>query len=335
MTEQPVDIQFARNLLEEEGRAVANVASLLDNRFIKAVELITGCARDDGTVLVSGLGKSGLIGAKISATLASLGIPSHAVHPTEASHGDLGKFRKKDVVIALSKSGETEELVNLAAILQQDGLPVISITGGGDEPSSLERVASVALTIGVGPEAGDMPAPTSSTTATLALGDALAIAAARRISFTDEDFAKRHPGGSLGSMLRPVMDVVRFKAGQNLPLIDDHLSVADALDQAEKTEGRRPGAMLLVDKATGKLTGIFTDGDLRRLVLGSESPMATPIADVMTRGPRTLPSTAIVRDALALFRERRQDEIPVVDAEGKPAGMLDVQDLIALKLVSD
>ncbi|MFI4873447.1 MAG: SIS domain-containing protein [Phycisphaerales bacterium JB061] len=335
MTEQPVDIQFARNLLEEEGRAVANVASLLDDRFIKAVELITGCARDDGTVLVSGLGKSGLIGAKISATLASLGIPSHAVHPTEASHGDLGKFRKKDVVIALSKSGETEELVNLAAILQQDGLPVISITGGGDEPSSLERVASVALTIGVGPEAGDMPAPTSSTTATLALGDALAIAAARRISFTDEDFAKRHPGGSLGSMLRPVMDVVRFKAGQNLPLIDDHLSVADALDQAEKTEGRRPGAMLLVDKATGKLTGIFTDGDLRRLVLGSESPMATPIADVMTRGPRTLPSTAIVRDALALFRERRQDEIPVVDAEGKPAGMLDVQDLIALKLVSD
>lgn len=335
MTEQPVDIQFARNLLEEEGRAVANVASLLDDRFIKAVELITGCARDDGTVLVSGLGKSGLIGAKISATLASLGIPSHAVHPTEASHGDLGKFRKKDVVIALSKSGETEELVNLAAILQQDGLPVISITGGGDEPSSLERVASVALTIGVGPEAGDMPAPTSSTTATLALGDALAIAAARRISFTDEDFAKRHPGGSLGSMLRPVMDVVRFKSGQNLPLIDDHLSVADALDQAEKTEGRRPGAMLLVDKATGKLTGIFTDGDLRRLVLGSESPMATPIADVMTRGPRTLPSTAIVRDALALFRERRQDEIPVVDAEGKPAGMLDVQDLIALKLVSD
>ena len=335
MTEQPVDIQFARNLLEEEGRAVANVASLLDDRFIKAVELITGCARDDGTVLVSGLGKSGLIGAKISATLASLGIPSHAVHPTEASHGDLGKFRKKDVVIALSKSGETEELVNLAAILQQDGLPVISITGGGDEPSSLERVASVALTIGVGPEAGDIPAPTSSTTATLALGDALAIAAARRISFTDEDFAKRHPGGSLGSMLRPVMDVVRFKAGQNLPLINDHLSVADALDQAEKTEGRRPGAMLLVDKATGKLTGIFTDGDLRRLVLGSESPMATPIADVMTRGPRTLPSTAIVRDALALFRERRQDEIPVVDAEGKPAGMLDVQDLIALKLVSD
>ncbi len=335
MTEQPVDIQFARNLLEEEGRAVANVASLLDERFIKAVELITGCARDDGTVLVSGLGKSGLIGAKISATLASLGIPSHAVHPTEASHGDLGKFRKKDVVIALSKSGETEELVNLAAILQQDGLPVISITGGGDEPSSLERVSSVALTIGVGPEAGDMPAPTSSTTATLALGDALAIAAARRISFTDEDFAKRHPGGSLGSMLRPVMDVVRFKSGQNLPLIDDHLSVADALDQAEKTEGRRPGAMLLVDKATGKLTGIFTDGDLRRLVLGSESPMATPIADVMTRGPRTLPSTAIVRDALALFRERRQDEIPVVDAEGKPAGMLDVQDLIALKLVSD
>ena len=335
MTEQPVDLGFARALLLEESRAVANLASLLDDRFVEAVEIITGCALNDGTVLVSGLGKSGLIGAKISATLASLGIPSHAVHPTEASHGDLGKFRKKDVVIALSKSGETEELVNLAAILRQDGLPIISITGGCSEPSSLERIATVALTIGVDQEAGDMPAPTSSTTATLALGDALAIAAARRISFTDADFAKRHPGGALGSMLRPIMDVVRFKAGTNLPLIDDHLSVADALNQAEKNDGRRPGAMLLVDKATGKLTGIFTDGDLRRLVLGDTSPLTTPIADVMTRGPRTLPDTAIVRDAITLFREKRQDEIPVVDAEGKPAGMLDVQDLIAMKLVSD
>lgn len=335
MTEQPVDLGFAKQVLEEEGRAVAAVAGQLDERFVRAVELITACAASDGTVLVSGLGKSGLIGAKISATLASLGVPSHPVHPTEAIHGDLGKFRKKDVVIALSKSGETEEVVNLAAILRQDGLEVISITGGGDDPSSLERIASVPLTIGVDHEAGDMPAPTSSTTATLALGDALAIAAARRISFTDADFAKRHPGGSLGGMLRPVMDIVRFKAGQNLPLIDDHMSVAEALEQAEKNDGRRPGAMLLVDKASGSLTGIFTDGDLRRLVMGDPGSLGKPVADVMTRSPRTLPDSSLVRDAITLFREKRQDEIPVVDAQGRPVGMLDVQDLIALKLVRD
>ena len=336
MTEQPVDVGFARRVLEEEGQAVAGVARLLDERFVRAVELITACAANDGTVLVSGLGKSGLIGAKISATLASLGVPSHPVHPTEATHGDLGKFRRKDVVIALSKSGETEEVVNLAAILRQDGLEVISITGGASgEPSSLERIASVALTIGVDHEAGDMPAPTSSTTASLALGDALAIAAARRVRFTDEDFAKRHPGGSLGGMLRPVMDIVRFKSGQNLPLIEDHLSVADALNRAEKNDGRRPGAMLLVDQSSGALTGIFTDGDLRRLVLDDPGSLTKPVGDVMTRSPRTLPDSALVRDAITLFREKRQDEIPVIDGEGRPVGMLDVQDLIALKLVRD
>lgn len=335
MAEHSPEIELARSVLEEEARAVSGVAARLDGRFSEAVALIAGCATSQGTVLVSGLGKSGLIGAKISATLASLGVPSHPVHPTEASHGDLGKFRKQDVVIALSKSGETEEVVNLAAILRQDGLPVISITSGGKETSSLERIASVALTIGVDREVGDLPAPTSSTTATLALGDALAVAAARRIRFTDADFAKRHPGGSLGGLLRPVMDVVRFKAGENLPLIGDHLSVGEALRIAENQIGRRPGAMLLVEKSSGRLTGIFTDGDLRRLVLGQGTSLDTPIAKVMTRSPRTMPEEALVRDALTLFREKRQDEIPVVDREGRPVGLLDVQDLIALKLVRD
>ncbi len=335
MTEPSAELELGRSVLIEEARALSHAAELIDARFSEAVSLIASCAKDQGTVLVSGLGKSGLIGAKISATLASLGVPSHPVHPTEASHGDLGKFRRQDVVIALSKSGETEEVINLAAILRQDGVPVISITAGGSEPSSLERIASVALTIGVTSEAGDMPAPTSSTTATLALGDALAIAAARRIRFTDADFAKRHPGGSLGGMLRPVMDVVRFKAGENLALIDDHLSVADALKEAENHTGRRPGALLLVEKATGKLTGIFTDGDLRRLVLGTGGSLDTPIAKVMTRSPRTMRDDALIRDALTLFRQKRQDEIPVVDANGCPVGLLDVQDLIALKLVRD
>ncbi|HED54454.1 MAG TPA: KpsF/GutQ family sugar-phosphate isomerase [Phycisphaerales bacterium] len=335
MPDSPDQLEFARAVLREEASALHTLADRLDDRFNAAVGLIAQCATSGGTVLVSGLGKSGLVGAKISATLASLGVPSHAVHPTEASHGDLGRFRTRDLVICLSKSGETDEVINLAAILRQDGLPIISITGGGDSPSSLERLATVPLTLGISHEAGDMPAPTSSTTATLALGDALALAAARILRFTDADFARRHPGGSLGGVLRPVMDVVRFRAGENLPLIPDALTVEQALVEARRQSVRRPGALLLIDSQSGALTGIFTDGDLRRLVLDAPDDLKKPIADCMTRSPRTLPDDAIVRDAITLFREQRQDEIPVVDRQGKPVGLLDVQDLIALRLVRD
>ena len=335
MPDSPDQLDFARSVLCVEADALRALAGSLDQRFNEAVALITRCATSGGTVLVSGLGKSGLIGAKISATLASLGVPSHAVHPTEASHGDLGRFRKQDLVICLSKSGETDELVNLAAILRQDGLPIISITGSSETESSLQRLATVALTLGTTDEAGDTPAPTSSTTATLALGDALALAAARVLRFTDADFARRHPGGSLGGVLRPVMDVVRFRAGDNLPLIHDSLTVSEALTEARRQSARRPGALLLIDPDSGALTGIFTDGDLRRLVLNDPADLKKPIAARMTRSPRTLAEGALVRDAVTLFREQRQDEIPVVDAANKPIGLLDVQDLIAQRLVRD
>ncbi len=312
------------------------LATDLGQPFVAAVEAIVQCARNEGTVLVSGLGKSGLIGAKLSATLASLGIPSHAVHPSEAAHGDLGRFRKRDLFIALSHSGRTQEVVNLAAILRQDGLPIISITGGtsADTELALPRIATIALHVGDLQEAGGdaLAAPTTSTTATLALGDALALAAARQMDFTTADFAKRHPGGSLGGLLRPVTELLRFRAGVNAPVALDTLSIAEALRQAEQTT-RRPGALLLIDQ-TGSLTGIFTDGDLRRLVLKGDS-LDAPIATVMTRNPRTLPASALGRDAVAMVREHRADEIPVVDSDGKPVGLLDVQDLIAARLVSD
>jgi arabinose-5-phosphate isomerase len=244
-------------------------------------------------------------------------------------------------VIAISFSGETDEVVNLAAILRQDGVPIISITGGNrrvgeeNDKSTLERLATIALCLGVTEEAGEgFVAPTTSTTATLALGDALALAAARRRNFTSEDFAKRHPGGSLGELLRPVTDILRFVAGKNLPLVAQTKSVADALREASAA-GRRPGAMLLVDEKTGSLTGIFTDGDLRRLVLRNAGELSRPIADVMTKNPRTLPATALVRDAVRVVREFRADEIPVVDEHGKPVGILDVQDLVAMRLIKD
>jgi arabinose-5-phosphate isomerase len=331
---------FGQSVIRDEAQALARLADALSmsDDFSRAVALIVACANAGGTVLVTGLGKSGHIGAKISATLASLGIPSHSVHPTEAAHGDLGRFRTTDTVIAISFSGETDEVVGLAGILRQDNLKIISMTGGakaGSEPSSLERLATVALRLGVAKEAGapQFVAPTTSTTATLALGDALALAAARERNFTSTDFARRHPGGSLGGLLRPVTEVMRWTAGKNLPLIDCTQSVEDALHVAD--QGRRPGAMVLVAPGTGTLAGIFTDGDLRRLVLRSPGSLREPVAHVMTKAPRTLRDDALVQDAVAMFREFRQDEIPVVDAAGRPVGMLDVQDLIAMKLVSE
>lgn len=336
-------LEHGREILRLEADALAKTAAALDQRFADAVEVLVTCAARDGTVLVTGLGKSGLVGAKISATLASLGIPSHPVHPAEAAHGDLGRFRSRDAVIAISASGETEEVVALCALLRQDGLPIISITAmtdararEGSGPSSLERMATVALRLEIGLEAGspEFIAPTSSTTATMALGDALGLAAARRMSFTHADFARRHPGGTLGDLLRPVTEVLRFVAGKNMPVIADTSSVEAALREAASV-ARRPGALVLVDPASGAISGLFTDADLRRLILRDVAELSRPMREVMTRSPRTLPDTARVTDAVKLVRELRTDEIPVVDAQQRPVGILDVQDLVAMRLVKD
>ena len=330
------ELAYLGRVLRDEARAIEAIAERMDGAFTRACDLIEACAGKGGTVLVSGLGKSGHVGAKISATMASLGITSHAVHPTEAAHGDLGRFRSSDVVICLSHSGETDEVVALAATLRQDGLPIIAITRGageGEEPSRLERLADVTLAVGVREEAGGgLMAPTSSTTAAMAIGDALALGVARRRNFTNEDFAKRHPGGQLGGLLQPVVELLRFRAGENLPLVSPETSVEAALRDVAKT-GRRPGALLVVEHE--RLVGIFTDGDLRRLVLEDAARLSSPIGEVMTKGPRTIGDTALARDAVAAFREHRQDEIPVVDEQGRPVGLLDVQDLISRRLVRD
>ncbi len=329
------ELAFARGVLEHESAAVALLGESLDETFCEAVGLIEACAERGGTVLVSGLGKSGLIGQKIAATLSSLGIPSHAVHPTEAAHGDLGRFRASDICLCLSLSGQTEEVVNLAAILRQDGLAVIAITGACESASSLERLARVTLHLAEGDEAGGgmYVAPTSSTTATLALGDALALCAARRRNFTTKDFAKRHPGGSLGGQLRAVTDVMRARVGENLPLVLEEITLGEALKKGAGQ--RRSGAMLIINESSGRLSGIFTDGDLRRHVCSDAGALGRAMSKLMTRNPRVLRDDALVRDAVTLFREFRQDEIPIVDAQGRPVGLLDVQDLITLRLVSE
>lgn len=331
------ELRFIQRVFTHESDAINAIADSVDERYTHAIDLIVKTADAGGTVLVSGLGKSGHIGAKISATMASLGITSHAVHPTEAAHGDLGRFRKNDLAICLSHSGETQELVALASILRQDKLPIIAITRGPKDGkvSSLQRIADVTLEVLVTEEAGDgaYMAPSSSTTGALAIGDALALAVARRRRFTNEDFHARHPGGTLGSLLKPVSELIRFVAGKNLPIANETDSVADALTDASKVV-RRPGALLVVD-ADGILAGIFTDSDLRRLILRDPDELKKPIADVMTRDPKALTIDALTSEAVALFREYRADEIPIVDADRKPVGLLDVQDLIAMKLVED
>ena len=332
---------FAAKLLGAEASAITALSANLGPEFHAAVDLIVRCAEQGGTVLITGLGKSGLIGQKIAATLSSLAIPSHYVHPAEAAHGDLGRFRAADICIALSYSGETDEVVSLASILRQDNIQIISVTRGAGaargaaafgSKSSLDRLATVCLAIGACDDPELSPAPTCSTTATLALGDALALCAARRRNFTDDDFAKRHPGGSLGVLLRPITELLRFKVGKTLNVIADDLTVAQALARSE-TGDRRSGAMLLVDRATGLLTGLFTDGDLRRLIERDRAELDKSIRLVMTRNPGTLLDTALVRDAVNMVREFRRDEIPVIDAKGCPVGLLDVQDLVAQRLI--
>jgi arabinose-5-phosphate isomerase len=322
---------LARRVVEAEALAVRGLAARIDDEFHAAVDLICGASRVGGSVLVTGLGKSGLIGAKISATLASLGIASHFVHPTEAAHGDLGNFRASDVCVALSYSGETDEVIALCSVLMQDGVPVVSMSAEG-RACGLGRVSRAALSIGQVERDADLsPAPMASTTAMLALGDALALCAADALRVTHADFAKRHPGGSLGGRLRPISEALRFVVGVNLHPVRLGVSVGEALRTSE-VDGRRPGALLVVDEH-GKLAGLFTDGDLRRLVLRDPGLLARPIDEVMTRGPATLPSTARVADAEHLVRASRRDEVPIVDEQGRPVGLLDVQDLVAMRLV--
>jgi arabinose-5-phosphate isomerase len=327
---------FARGVLRAEADAVSRIR--IEPAFHRAVDLIlerTGDAKPQaaGAVVVTGLGKSHFIAQKISATFASTGTPSHFLYPTEAMHGDLGRVRAGDVVLALSYSGNTDEIVALTTLLRQDGVPVIALTG--NTASDLGRLATVTLCIGDVTEACPLNlAPTASTTAMLALGDALALCVSRRRNFGVEDFKKVHPGGGLGAQLRPVVEVMRFRAGQNLPLIPATLTVGEAYASA-KTQaagGRLPGALVIVDER-GALAGIFTDGDLRRSLEKHATPLQAGISEVMTKNPKRLPHTALVRDAVQVIRELRIDEVPVVDDAGRPLGLIDVQDLVALKVI--
>lgn len=326
--EEPAFLAEAMVAEAEAVRRVAMRASGEDAAVWRAaLDLLERCG---GHVVVSGMGKSGLIGAKIAATMSSLGQPAHFLHPSEAVHGDLGRVRPGDAAVLLSYSGNTEEVVNLAAILRADGVPVVGISC--KHGTHLARLSDVHLAIGDVVEACPLNlAPTASTTAMLAMGDALALGVSRRRNFAADDFHRRHPGGLLGAGLKSVTEVLRFRVGENLLTVPEERTVAEALRQTG--QARRAGALVVVD-AAGRLSGIFTDGDLRRQLNDHGAAfLGRAMKEVMTPRPCTLAVDALVRDAVQLVRERRLDEIPVVDADGRPVGLVDVQDLIAMKVV--
>ena len=273
--------------------------------------------------------KAGIIAQKISGTLASTGTLSYYVHPADALHGDLGRLREADLMLVLSYGGETEEISRLLNILAKIGVKIIAITAR--ESSTLARKADLALLLGEITEACPLGlAPTTSTTCMLALGDALAMAVMKIRNFAEKDYAVYHPGGSLGRRLSRVDELMSFHRGRNLPVAQDDLTVRQAL-AAVTHLSKRSGAILLVDQA-GKLTGIFTDADLRRLLeKGIESVLDGPIATVMTRDPKRIRSGTQSWEAARMFEEYRVDELPVVNESDEPVGLIDVQDLVAHK----
>lgn len=331
--------QIVSDVLREEATALETIRQGIDaggvaaEQWDAAIALVDAC---EGHLVVTGMGKSGLVGAKISATFSSVGIPSHVVHPADAVHGDLGAIRSGDVVMLLSYSGATAEIVDLANILRADGVKRLGISR--DDDTRLAKLCDVHLALGNFSEAGPLSlAPTTSTTATLACGDALALAIAHQRSFSASDFRARHPGGSLGAMLRPIDELIRFRAGTNLTTTTADQTVGEALKQSACDHAgpvRHAGAVLVLD-GDGRVTGLFTDGDLRRLVLDDPAGLNRPIGEVMTNSPLTIQCTATVGEARTLVAEHRIDEIPVVDQDGRAVGIIDVQDLLAPRVAVD
>jgi arabinose-5-phosphate isomerase len=327
--ERPSDAEetlaYARGVLEAEARAILGVTERLGDSFLHALALLRDCP---GQVVVTGMGKAGLIGQKLSSTLASTGIRSVYLHPAEAVHGDLGRVARGDVILALSNSGATEELVRLLPSFKRLGAPVIALTGDAESP--LARGADVVLDIGRIEEACPMGlVPTASTAALHAVGDALAMTLLRARPFGPAEYALLHPGGKLGRSVQRVFEVMR--TGPANPLVRDSAPLSEAVGVMTRTPGR-PGATNVVDRA-GRLVGIFTDGDLRRLVEQGRTDFTVAVREVMGKRPRCVSPEMLVLTAAAQMREARVDQFPVVDADGKAVGLLDVQDLLAARFV--
>jgi len=320
------DLDYARSVLRAEANAVRRILPRLGREFLLAVDAAAGCR---GHVVVTGVGKSGIVGQKISATLASTGTASIYLHAAEALHGDVGRVRREDVVLALSFSGESDEILRLIPVVKKIGARLVCITG--DPGSRLAKWSDIALDLGRIEEACPMGlVPTSSTTATLALGDALAMTVARRRKFSREEYALYHRGGSLGRKLLTVREIMRRAA--EVATVRPRETVRGTLAKIGGVTGRKAGAALVVD-GRGRLAGIFTDGDLRRRLAKGSAFLDRPIGEVMTPQPRTVAEGTLVAEAIRVLQDHKIDEVPVLDKRGRPVGMLDVQDILEIGIV--
>lgn len=318
-------LDYAKTVLTQEAQAISALRSRLDDGFLEALNALETTT---GRVVCTGIGKPGFIAQKLSATLASTGVPSLYLHPAEAAHGDLGRVTKSDVVVALSNSGTSEEVVRLLVPIKRLGALIIAVTG--DAKSPLARGADIVVNLGPIDEACPMGlVPTASSAALHAVCDALAMTLAWRREFSEAEYALYHPGGKLGRSVMKVREVMR--AGEANPLIRDTATLAQVVGVMSRTPGR-PGAANVVD-AKGKLVGIFTDGDLRRLAEQDRLNLKGRIADVMVRRPKCVGPEELVLSATAMMRELKIDQLPVVDAEGRAVGLLDVQDVLAARVM--
>ena len=317
-------LSLARKTFEIEAAAVLNLASRIGDEFVQAVALMVACP---GRVVVMGMGKSGHIGRKIAATLASTGTAAMFVHPAEASHGDLGMIQASDVVLAISNSGESEELVAILPVLGRLGVALVAITGGRE--STLAKQARITLDTSVAREACPLNlAPTASTTAQLAMGDALAVALLDARGFREEDFARSHPGGALGrKLLTHVSDVMR--SGSAVPQVVAGTSFTELM---REMSAKGLGAAAVVDSRQ-QVIGIFTDGDLRRLVEKGVDLRSLTAIDVMHADPRTVSTSALAVQAVALMEQHRINSVLVVDETGRLCGALSSNDLMRAKVI--
>ena len=317
---EPGDLEYAKEVLRAEAEAVAGLVPRVGTSFGRAIELVFDCG---GRVVATGMGKAGIVAQKVSATLASTGTPSHWLHPSEARHGDLGRVVKQDVVLAFSHSGETNEIILLLSSIKKIGAGIIAVTGNAE--STLAEHSSVTLDIGRIEEACPLGlAPSASTTAMLAYGDALALAVARKRNLSKEEYAFYHPGGDLGRRLITVEMAMR--TGAENPVVTQDTPVREVLQVMTETEGA-PGAASVVDQE-GKLVGFFTDGDVRRRLRDDTAFVDAPVSAVMTRSPKVINVGSLASEAARILKEKRIDQLAVVDDSGAPVGILDVQDLL-------
>ncbi len=317
-------LDLAREVLHIEASAVLALTQRIDENFLQALNIILAC---EGRVIVSGMGKSGHIARKIAATLSSTGTPAYFVHPAEASHGDLGMITAKDVFIALSYSGESQELLTIVPVIKRQGARLISLTG--NPRSSLAVASDAHLDAAVDKEACPLGlAPTASTTAALALGDALAVALLDAKGFREEDFARSHPGGSLGRrLLTHVRDIMH--SGKGIPAVNQNATLAEAVLEISR---KGLGMTAIVDDA-GQVLGIYTDGDLRRTLEKRVDFTTTTISSVMSRNPRSIMPDALAVEAVQIMEQHNISQMLVIDSNNKLVGALNMHDLLRAKVI--